>query len=513
MSRNLRHIPRWAPWSIPLLIALAAGALLILFQREYKQTEDAVFRTLIEKVSQRTVTAVGQYFEPIDRVLRIAREWSRQDAPGDHDIAKLEARLPPLLTNVPQITGVMIANTRGQQTMVRRDGNDWRSSVLEHPREDYDPRKRPWFRGAIAENAIDEPFWTKPYLFHSDNTPGITAALTWRNEADPEITSVVAADVLLTQVSRQTIDADVSPHGLVWLFTSDGRVFALPRAERFQDPAMAREAILMPVDSLGIPAVSRAFQKWQSAPDRKIISFTSENTPWWTGFRTLTLGSQTIWIAVALPQSDLVEGIDAPEEMVSIAIIGGGLFLALVSAFVIYRFGRHPAGVVAQEGIERSATPQMVKNLIMDGESERLEFKSTIRFNLKSGKLGKEIELAWLKGLVGFLNTSGGILLLGVDDGGSLLGLSNDNFANDDKCLRHIDNLISQHIGSEFAQYIQVSIVRLTEHAVVVAQCRSATMPAFLHHNGEEIFYVRSGPASRKLPTSQALRYLQARSK
>ena len=46
--------------------------------------------------------------------------------------------------------------------------------------------------------------------------------------------------------------------------------------------------------------------------------------------------------------------------------------------------------------------------------------------NLKSGKNGKEIELAWLKGVVGFMNTNGGILLIGVDDSGTILGIDAD---------------------------------------------------------------------------------------
>lgn len=515
MTENRRHFPWWAPWSIPLIIVLAAVALLVLYQREYKQTEEAVFRTLIEKVSQRTATAVGQYFQPVDRVLKIARDWSHSDDLFYRDITSFKARLIPVIEDFRQITSVMIANSRGQQTMVRRKGNDWTASVLNAPKDGYDPRKRPWFRGAIAAHAVDQPFWTAPYTFYSEDKPGITAALTWQNDADPALVHVVAVDVLLEQISDLTMDAEISPRGLLWLFTSDGRVFALPQDPRFHDSAVARDAILEPVDSLAIPFVTKAFDEWRSLPkkDHEIVRFASGGEPWWGGFRTLTLGDQTIWVAVALPQTDLIERIDFPLKTVSIAIIGGGLLLSLISALVIHRYV-HGSGVdTSGNAIDGLATPEMVEDVIKAGETERVEFKSTVRFNLNSGKPGKEIELAWLKGLVGFLNTSGGMLLLGVDDGGNLLGLSSDNFANDDKCLRHIDNLITQHIGSEFAHCIQVSIVQINEHAIAVVQCRSATMPAFLHHNGEEIFYVRSGPASRKLPTSQALRYLQARTK
>ena len=92
-------------------------------------------------------------------------------------------------------------------------------------------------------------------------------------------------------------------------------------------------------------------------------------------------------------------------------------------------------------------TPDAVKQMIAVGESDLLEFKSTVRTNLHTGKPGKEIELAWLKSVVAFCNTEGGTILIGVNDKGQILGLEADNFQNDDKCLLHIQNLIGEHVG------------------------------------------------------------------
>jgi len=103
---------------------------------------------------------------------------------------------------------------------------------------------------------------------------------------------------------------------------------------------------------------------------------------------------------------------------------------------------------------------EKVLALIRYGESPNLEFKSTLRTNLKTGKAGKEIELAWLKSVVGFLNTDGGVLLIGVNDGGEVVGIAADQFENDDKCLLHFKNLINQHIGAEFSKYLHAEIVQ-----------------------------------------------------
>ena len=51
---------------------------------------------------------------------------------------------------------------------------------------------------------------------------------------------------------------------------------------------------------------------------------------------------------------------------------------------------------------------QKIQSFISSGESERLEFKSTLRWNLKTGRPEKGIEKAWLKSVVAFLNSDGG---------------------------------------------------------------------------------------------------------
>ena len=60
------------------------------------------------------------------------------------------------------------------------------------------------------------------------------------------------------------------------------------------------------------------------------------------------------------------------------------------------------------------------------GESGRLEFKSSARVNLRTGKRDDVIETVAAKTVAAFLNSRGGTLLLGVDDAGRLIGLGPD---------------------------------------------------------------------------------------
>lgn len=80
--------------------------------------------------------------------------------------------------------------------------------------------------------------------------------------------------------------------------------------------------------------------------------------------------------------------------------------------------------LLAERFVGRS-TPTALE-LIHAGESFHVEFKSTARHNLRSGQRDDRIEAAIAKTVVGFLNASGGTLLIGVDDKGSVLGLDDD---------------------------------------------------------------------------------------
>ncbi len=154
-----------------------------------------------------------------------------------------------------------------------------------------------------------------------------------------------------------------------------------------------------------------------------------------------------------------------------------------------------------------------LQECIRQGEGPGVEFKSTVRTNLQTGKRGKEIELAWLKAVSAFLNTEGGTLLLGVVDSGEICGIKADEFDSSDHCLLHVKNLLNQHIGAEFSGYIVTTIVDCPEGNVVMIECRPAGAAVFLKIGKNEEFYVRSGPSSTKLTPSQTVSYMAEKSR
>lgn len=151
------------------------------------------------------------------------------------------------------------------------------------------------------------------------------------------------------------------------------------------------------------------------------------------------------------------------------------------------------------------------RDIIKYGESDKVEFKSTLRFNLYTGKFGKEIEHAALKTIAAFLNTWGGILFIGVDDKQNIIGLENDNFENDDKSLLHLTQMVNDRLGSHFMQFINCAVETVDSRKIMRVDISPANRPAFLTSNNEEYFYVRAGPSTTDLKPSMIYDYIDNR--
>jgi DNA-binding response OmpR family regulator len=159
----------------------------------------------------------------------------------------------------------------------------------------------------------------------------------------------------------------------------------------------------------------------------------------------------------------------------------------------------------------RDLSDEAAAALVKEGESEKLEFKSTLRCNLHTGKSDKRMENACLKTLAAYLNSGGGVLVVGVDDEGKALGLDADKFPSEDKLLLHLNTLVMNHLGGEVTRLIHESMHTLDGQRVLVVQCLRSTQPVFFRRDNEEFFYVRSGPSTQALSPSEVLAYLKDR--
>lgn len=149
--------------------------------------------------------------------------------------------------------------------------------------------------------------------------------------------------------------------------------------------------------------------------------------------------------------------------------------------------------------------------LIESGESDYVEFKSTLRYNLFTKKNDREIEHATLKTIAAFMNASGGTLLIGVDDHKKLLGLKADNFLDHDKLLLFLTRLIQDRIGMQQTAFVRAAVEELNGSELVRIDVKPSTLPAYVKNSKDEYFYVRSGPSTSQLKVSDIYEYINSR--
>ncbi|MCR4334700.1 MAG: putative DNA binding domain-containing protein [Patescibacteria group bacterium] len=169
---------------------------------------------------------------------------------------------------------------------------------------------------------------------------------------------------------------------------------------------------------------------------------------------------------------------------------------------------------LAHNSLTRSSTNKNILSLIKDGESSFMEFKQTMRFDIRKKEVSKEIEHTILKTIVSFLNTNGGILIIGVNDEGEVVGLEDDYKTlpkkNRDGFENHLNTLVKTMIGLPFTKYVDVKFEKVKNFEVCVISIRESHKPAYLRNSDKkEEFFVRVGNSTQPFSMSEAEEYIK----
>jgi len=152
-----------------------------------------------------------------------------------------------------------------------------------------------------------------------------------------------------------------------------------------------------------------------------------------------------------------------------------------------------------------------IEDILNKGESDTVEFKSTLRINLYTKQKDNEIEHSCLKTIAAFLNTDGGKLYIGVKDNRDPLGIEVDGFENEDKMSLHLVNLIKRDLEPQNMIYINIKFESYRGKKILVVDCKPAKSPVYLKKGLSEHFYIRTGPSTTELPLSKVQEYIKMR--
>jgi hypothetical protein len=156
--------------------------------------------------------------------------------------------------------------------------------------------------------------------------------------------------------------------------------------------------------------------------------------------------------------------------------------------------------------------------IIKSKEKKNIEFKRSLRWAYKTNESKKNSEYIAMRAIASMLNSEGGILFIGVDDNGNIVGIDDDyktlHKQNSDGYLLHFDNLINNYLGKEFHQYVFVTVEHINGKEVCVVQIAKSKSPVFVKikedGNVKEEFFIRGIASSQLLGMKDALDYIKS---
>jgi len=153
-----------------------------------------------------------------------------------------------------------------------------------------------------------------------------------------------------------------------------------------------------------------------------------------------------------------------------------------------------------------------VLDIITQGESAVLEFKSSLRTEVPGGAVNKTLEKVVVKTVAGLLNAQGGSLLIGVSDNGDVLGLKADlasspSLADRDGFELHLTKLLSNALGLSALAFTTVTFHSVGDRDVCQVAVTPTDHPIYVDDGATSIFYLRTGNATNALPIEEAVKY------
>lgn len=319
------------------------------------------------EAATRTDAALDALFSPAEDLLRISRHWLDGEPPELETPDAFNRVFRPLLETMANVTSVVAGTSSGQGWLLLElpDGG-WKNRLTDVARwgrrqlmfdhdsdgrsfsywseRDYDPRQRPWYQGAIADDREGALHWTEPYRFYTTGDPGISVSTRLRLRDGRDF--VLAFDLKLRDLSQTTMHSRVGKHGLVAVITDDERILALPSPPPSVDETDWLSQLLKPASDLALPPLHAAIAAWHQSgrPSLQVTVFESGGDRWLLSTRQHTLGTQPLWILTLAPEADFM-----PSWLnVILVLSGSSLFVLAIALLITHALARRLARPLEQ---------------------------------------------------------------------------------------------------------------------------------------------------------------------
>lgn len=190
----------------------------------------------------------------------------------------------------------------------------------------YDPRVRPWYRGAASSKRL---FWTDMYILFTDQIPGITTSYPVLAD-NGEVIGVLGLDIELGALSVFLKDLKLGENGTALIFNERNEVVAYPDVGRIARKE-AGELRPVHVDELGEEHLVRCLDAYKDS-DKVPFRFTSGGVDYVGSVRDFPTSLGMDWqIAMVVPEEDFIGALRETARttlLIALAILLASLLLA-----------------------------------------------------------------------------------------------------------------------------------------------------------------------------------------
>ncbi|SNT11853.1 adenylate cyclase [Tardiphaga sp. OK246] len=331
---------------VAVLLVVGLTLVYLSFRRVTAITESAA-ATFLARVAEHTADRIDAQFKDVHDILEVLRQLPSIQTAEIANNPRLYALMAAMLRNNEHLYNAYVGYDDGsfiQMDVIDRAGPDYRKrlaapeqtkfrlltidpmssatkarignvtflsddlvtlSQIEEP-TNYDPRERPWYKGAHDPGA---GILTDPYIFHATGHPGYTV----RAASQRGRSGVVAGDVMLTEAEALLRRQQLGPSGKAFLFDDDDRVIVYPGlGDRVAAQSSFTSGVELPrlaeIDTTG---VSGAIDAWRRGGSAGQVFSSVNGRRYAAAFQSIkTAGSANLRLVVMAPLDEFFSEIE-----------------------------------------------------------------------------------------------------------------------------------------------------------------------------------------------------------
>jgi hypothetical protein len=199
--------------------------------------------------------------------------------------------------------------------------------------------------------------------------------------------------------------------------------------------------------------------------------------------------------------------LQSPLKLLVYLLLGG--IMGLISFWLVSRVQWRDALILQ---LERELGKDMGA-LIRRGEDDRLEFKSSFRYDRRLQKVNRALEAVVVKTLAGFMNAQGGSLLLGVADDGSVVGLEDDfqtlQRKDQDGYTQLLMSTVAERLGTPACRLLRILFHRQEDKEICRIIILPSPIPIYAKEEKHSKFYIRAASGTREMDLEEAVIFIK----